>query len=143
MHTELHMKYKRLFKKARDHMNREQVIEIRDEIQDEIDSLADEISEAKRRAAKTGEYADPEWYRDTNEVIRIKRRMVQRLNNLMGRKKREAGQKVTAMKTETLAEHFMAEAETALPEETYQKILDCACQKLAQRGNREKVNSQF
>lgn len=143
MNTELLIQQKLIYKSCRD-KTREEILEIRDDIQDEIDTLAEEVNKAKRAAATKGEYSDPQWFENQNEILRIKRRTIQRINELMGRKRREqTAPRVNIQNPSTLAEYFMTEAEAILPSETYEKIIDCACQKLAQGGKHEKAHNRF
>jgi len=145
MNTELLIQQKRIYKSCRD-KTREEILEIRDDIQDDIDTLAEEVNKAKRAAATKGEYSDPQWFENQNEILRIKRRTIQRLNELMGRKRREQNGKfsMAVIAPGNLASIFMQEAEAILPTETYDKILDCACQKLAQQGgNHEKDRNRL
>ncbi len=124
-------KYKQWKLKTRD-----ELVGIRDDFQEDVDNADKIISHAKAKAFTEGIFAESKWFREQTEMVKIKRRSIQKLNELIGRKKREEINRSSFMnRSKDMGTIFMKEAEKHLPKEIYEKILDCACQKLAQGGN--------
>lgn len=60
-------------------LNREDLMEFRILLQEEIDQIAAQLNKAKGNAAANGVYSDPEWYRAAETAKKIRGRYMQEI----------------------------------------------------------------
>jgi hypothetical protein len=70
-----------------DAMTREELLALKARLMDEMDSIQYQLDEAKAKAAETGEYADPDWFRRAEYARRRRGRAVQRIDMALSKKK--------------------------------------------------------
>lgn len=98
-----------------DDMTYSEVIDLKGEIEESIADIGRQLENARRRYQKTGNYADPEWYRKAHAAKTIKGRQCQRLQGVLSKKKREH--------MDTLMQVFMDVAREQLPDERFSELL--------------------
>ena len=73
-------------------MNRDEVIELKDELIDQLTSIKDQIANAKRKVYTDGIYADPEWFNSAEKARRHVGKTVLKINRWLGKMKKERQQ---------------------------------------------------
>jgi uncharacterized protein HemX len=97
-------------------LDRESLLRQKEHLEQEMDQVRDQIERAKVRQIETGKYADPDWWRRANQVLRIKGRQVQAIQNELGGLKKH--------KASTWERAFVEAAERRLDPEVYQTLRD-------------------
>lgn len=100
------------------------LLELKVLVDDEIGHIAEQLTEAKAKAASTGDYSDADWYRRATSAKRIKGRLSQRIQNELARRKRARIESNAHQQREGKL-HFLLEAmNQVLTPEQKEKVLD-------------------
>lgn len=65
------------------HLTQRDLSELKKIIESDVESIQDQLDDAKDRAAKTGQYADQQWFRKAQDAIKYKRRYIHRINQYL------------------------------------------------------------
>lgn len=98
-------------------MNRVELNELREYLQDDLDSINTQLADAKATRIKTGEYADIDWFNAAILAKRLRGRAVQAIQIELSKRNRERS------KDRSLSEYFVDVAKEFLVRDTFDDIL--------------------
>lgn len=98
-------------------LSKNELLKAKLELELDIDNIKGQLDLAKSKVASSGEYADPIWYRNATQAMRIKQKQLQFLMMKI-KDKKECDLSIPQL--------FMNMAEKLLDEETFNQILESA-----------------
>lgn len=101
---------------------KEALLELRLEIQGDIDRINGQLADARRAAASDGDYSDADWYRRAETALRHKGRLMQRIQLELTRLRGKQSNKLESA--------FIEAARELLLPDVFQNIMDAAHERL-------------
>lgn len=105
-----------------------QLLKLKDEINDEIDSIRGKIETAQAEFLITGIYADPDWYRRANGALRAMGRKANHIQTEQSIRNK----KYKSERASSYERIFVNIAKQYLPAKVWQKIHEIAMEKAHQ-----------
>jgi hypothetical protein len=117
--------------KSLEGMTREELVDLREHLEDEIRTITHNLGVSRRKARTEGVYADPDWFNRAEKALMWKRRQTIMVAKALRTAKSE--------KEKSTDYHFVAVARERLPGDLFQELMNEAHDRvrLAEMGDWE------
>jgi hypothetical protein len=104
-------------------MNSSEIRALLQKLQRDKDVIANQVTEAKRRAAADGVYSDIDWLNSAESAMRIKGRQIGKLQIELSNALKEEKAMACAIDKSTFEREFMRKAREILPRALYEQVI--------------------
>lgn len=107
----------------------EELIQLRDRLQEKVEELKGKIRDAKVRVAKGGEHADADWWNRVNFALKRWKQSTETLKEVIADRRRKERQESGAQAA--IPGHFLRAARDVLPRDQFERIMAVAVDRFA------------